>query len=361
MKKLLSTNRLNGFIFVIAMWLFSRLLIVAAMKFLAPLVPSFVIQLDPHPVPGFTPTFGWDTFSHWDGGGYLEIATLGYDNVDDPQPHNIVWFPLFPLVIYGVMTLGFPPEVAGILVNNLAFLGALGLLYSWVEERHNLSAARWATAVLAWSPLSLFGTVIYTEGLFLLLTTAALRAFDKRQHARAALWGAMATATRVTGAALVPAFLLVAWREQRPAIAYAAGLAASGGLVLFSIYCAIRYGDPLAFVHSQQWWLDNSTVLIGLRRFINIVMILGSGYLLWRLSTKLSRVAVAYGFSTLALIIISKALTSVNRFLYGNVSLSLALGVLFARYPRWGYLIISIFAILLVVFSIRFSWNLWVA
>lgn len=35
---------------------------------------------------------------------------------------------------------------------------------------------------MAWCPLSLFAGVIYTEGLYLLLSTAALRAFDKQQY-----------------------------------------------------------------------------------------------------------------------------------------------------------------------------------
>jgi Gpi18-like mannosyltransferase len=52
---------------------------------------------------------------------------------------------------------------------------------------------------------------------------------------------------------LVPAFLIVAWKERRPPIAYAA-LAATSGLLLFSLYCAIRFGDPLAFVHVQRAW-----------------------------------------------------------------------------------------------------------
>jgi len=34
---------------------------------------------------------------------------------------------------------------------------------------------------------SLFGTVIYSEGLYLLFSTAALRAFDKQQYAFVAL------------------------------------------------------------------------------------------------------------------------------------------------------------------------------
>jgi len=247
-------------------------------------------------------------------------------------------------------------------VNNLAFLGAMGVLYLWAEERYGISFARWATAVLAWCPLSLCGTIIYTEGLFLLFTTAALRAFDKHQHGWAALWGAMATATRVTGAALVPAFLLVAGRERRPAIAYAAGLAAVGGLLVFSLYCAINFGDALAFVHVQQvWqhqnWLDRLKSALNLDKpsLTRVVMLLGSGYLLWHLRRKLSRVAVAYGFCSLALLIIGGATLSFERYAYGIVSLSLGLGVLLARYPRWGYAVMGFFAILLVQSAIRFA------
>jgi len=275
------------------------------------------------------------------------------------------------LVTRGVMVLGLPFEVAGTLVNNLALLGAMLLLYRWAQERHGISAARWATAVLAWCPFSLFGTVTYTEGLFLLLTTASLRAFDNRQHAWAALFGAMATATRPTGAAIIPAFLLVAWRERRPSIAYAAALAAGGGLLLFSLYCAIRFGDPLAFIHIQKAFIQpNSTwlnifagVFTGGRKnnLIKVVMVFGGGYLLWHLRAKLPLVAVAYGFCSLALIISSGVLISVGRFAYAIVSLSLALGVLFANHPRWGYLSMGLFATLLVEFAIKFAWWHWVA
>jgi Gpi18-like mannosyltransferase len=47
---------------------------------------------------------------------------------------------------------------------------------------------------------------------------------------------------------------LVAWKEKRNAIAYIASLATSAGLLLFSGYCALRFGDPLAFVHVQKAW-----------------------------------------------------------------------------------------------------------
>lgn len=40
--------------------------------------------------------------------------------------------------------------------------------------------------------------------------------------------------------------------------------------------------------------------------------------------------------------------SSVSRYAYGIVSLSLALGILLASHPRWGYAILALFAVLLV-------------
>ncbi len=89
---------------------------------------------------------------------------------------SILWRSIrfFFLLIRGLMALGMRVEVAGVLINSLAFLGALLLVYFWVEERYDTGAAKRTSAVLAWCPFSLFCTVMYTEGLFLLLTAAAL-------------------------------------------------------------------------------------------------------------------------------------------------------------------------------------------
>lgn len=361
MKKIISDETVKGLAFVLAMWLFSRLVIVISMGLIAPLIPLAVIQLDPFAVPGFTPQFGWNLFALWDGGAYVEIATLGYARPNDPEPHVILWFPLFPLLMRLLMVFGISPAAAGTIINNLAFLGALGILYIWAKELHGRKTARWATAILAWSPFSLFGTLVYTEGLYLLLTVAALRAFEKGQHSWAALWGAMASATRVPGLTLVPAFLLVAWKERRPRVAYAAALAVAGGVLLFSAYCAIQFGDPLAFIHGQQSIEEYPSLGKDIRRLINIAMLAGCGYLFWHFRQKLSRVALAYSFCSLLLLSTIRAVRSVNRYIYGIVTLSLALGLLFTRYPRWGYVTLSLCALFLVIFSIRFSWNLWVA
>jgi Gpi18-like mannosyltransferase len=364
----------EGLIFVIAMWLLSRLVIIVAMQLLAPVshIPpvthSGTLPLDY--TPGFVPQSSWNLFAHWDGAWYRKIATLGYDYAQDGKYHSIAFFPLFPLAIRAVMSLGLPSQVAGTWVNNLALLGALWLLYRWAQERYNVSVARWTTAVLAWCPFSLYGTVVYSEGLFLLVTTAALRSFDQGQYTKAALWGALATATRSTGVALIPAFLIVAWQEKRPKIAYIAGFAAIGGLLLFSLYCAIDFADPLAFVHVQQAWKWQHPnwlrVLINALKLdeenlLRVVTFWGGGYLLWYLRAKLPPVAVAYGFCSLGIILATGSLSSVSRYVYGIVSIALALGWLFASHPRWGYLTLGLFAVMLVRFAILFALWYWVA
>jgi Gpi18-like mannosyltransferase len=364
----------EGLIFVIAMWLLSRLVIVVAIQLIAPIsdkIPvthSGTLPLGFHP--NFVPESSWALFTHWDGAWYQKIATVGYDYANDGKYHNVAFFPLFPLVSHLVMALGLPFEVAGTLVNNLAFLGALFLLYRWAEERYDINVARWATAVLAWFPLSLYGTITYTEGLFLLVTTASLRAFDQGQYAKAALWGAMATATRSTALTLVPAFIIVAWKERRPPLAYAAALTATGGLLLFSLYCAIRFGDPLAFVRVQRAWswqhpnwlqIFAQALMLNKENLMRVSTFWGGGYLLWHLRSKLPAVAVAYGFCTLAMIQATGSLSSVSRYVYGIVSLSLALGLVLAKRPRWGYPLMGFFSMVLVYYGIRFAWWYWVA
>jgi Gpi18-like mannosyltransferase len=174
----------KDYTFPLTMWLLSRLVIVLLMVVI---------------VPVFGPATGWKVFANWDGELYHNIITKGYIYDPAQKEYLVAFFPLFPLSIKAVMKLGISFELAGILVNNLAFLGAILLVYNWVKELYGIQVARWTSAILAWCPFSLFGTVIYTEGLYLLLTSFALRAFQKSQYTLAALGGALATATRPPG------------------------------------------------------------------------------------------------------------------------------------------------------------------
>jgi Gpi18-like mannosyltransferase len=241
--KFISTD---DFLFPASMWLVSRIFIGTAMLLIAPNLPALQ--------DGITPHFGWGIFDAWDSVHYRAISTEGYEFVDDGKQHNLAFFPLFPVSIFIFMKFGFPFELAGLIINNLAFLGTLYFLYSWVKKQCGISAAHWTISVMAYCPMSLFTGVIYTEGLYLLLSTMALRAFDQKQYVWTAICGAMATATRPTGMALIPAFLITAWKQHKSPIAYIAGLLSATGLLIFSVYCKLNFNDFLAFIAAQKGW-----------------------------------------------------------------------------------------------------------
>ncbi|MGB3641313.1 MAG: hypothetical protein WBA39_27615 [Rivularia sp. (in: cyanobacteria)] len=410
----------NGFFFATTMWLLSRAVIIVAMLLIAPLLPIAENAQ--------APTFGWDVFYAWDSIWYHRIVVVGYEFINDGNQYSVAFFPLLPMLARTIMYFGLPFKMAATLINNAAFLGALTVLYYWVKESHGTSAARWSTAVLAWCPYSLYGSVIYTEGLFLLFSTAALRAFDKKQHLWAAIWGILSTATRITGVMLIPAFLFVAWKQRRDAKAYVASFAVGIGAFLFSLYCLIKFGDALAFVHVQKGWRDStgfawqgwwnmlmqiilsSPLLFGLIvvsgfllwRFrqqlsdiklrslfyflwlllwlgigeplwltagnpfgkiplVKIVIIFGGIYLLWYSRAKIPLTAAVYGFFSYALILNTGLTASVERYAYGIVSLSFALGLCLDRDRNWGYAILGFFAVILASLAVQFAQNQWVA
>ncbi len=238
----------DNLVFPAYMWLFSRIVILVAMLLIAPLLPA--------PPGGIQSHFGWEVFSVWDSDFYEKIASSGYEILENQQPGaNVAFFPLFPIAIYLLSKLGISTTIAGTIINHLAFLGTLLLVYDWVKSHNGIQAARWTTAVLAWCPLSLFGSVVYSEGIFLFFSTAALRAFDRQSFWQSALWGSLATASRVTGLAIIPALLLTAYLRKSGLSAYIASLGAGIGVMVYSIYCWLTFRDPWAFITVQysQW------------------------------------------------------------------------------------------------------------
>lgn len=316
----------NDFLFPAAIWLASRIFIWTAMLLVAPKLPLSAKEFLPH--------FGWGVFDGWDSIHYRAIAISGYEFVNDGKQHNLAFFPLFPLNIWVLMKLGLPFELAGILVNNLGFFAALYCLYFWIKADYGISAAQWVTAVVSWYPSSMFTGVIYTEGLYLFLSTATLRAFDQKQYGWTALWGTMATATRPTGMALIPALAIAAWKERRPPIAYIAGFTTAIGVLLFSLYCAIYFGNPLAFIEAQRGW--RPTLGFDWQGWLNMLMqiavgtknwqygwvqnssggiqdpwylllfglVVASAYLLWRFRQHFNFVKLVYGFYALILFLL---------------------------------------------------------
>ncbi len=366
----------SAFKFVGLSFLISRIVILIVFQGIAPHIPMPPPPdiLQPLGMDGVVkPQMGWELFTHWDGKWYEDIATRGYtyDGKDLTKIYSIAFLPMYAALCNLVMRLGLPFAIAGTLVNNLCFLGANYVLYRWVEEFHGRRLAQWSTIAMTCFPYSLFGSMAYTDGLFMVTTTISMRAFDKGQYGLAALSGMVASATRMFGLALVPTFLIRAWqqrRSRRSIVAYGAGLAVPIGLLLFLLYCQVVHGDFLATFHAQKPWLSAQTTwpmvaaklvtrrLMSPDSWLRVIVFWGSAVMFWRLRRQLNPTLWIYGLSSIVLLLISGATDGIVRYVYDISSFSVILGYGLMKYPKIRIPAIVLFTAMMSSIAIRFAW-----
>ncbi len=237
--------------FVLVVFAASRLSYLVAGALLAPVVPIHPFQSQTSGIPFGTLAIG----AHFDGELYLSVAESGYED-DSP-----VFFPLYPLLVRGVVALIGGPiswealSTVGVLVSLAAFLFALYFVYRIAEEGWGARVAEGAVRSLAFFPTSFFFNAVYKESLFLALSAGAVWAvWVRKDLLLARLLAGLAAATRNVGVLLL--FPLVAeWSEHRRynwRIAYLALVPA--GLVTYMVYLRWRFGDPLLFYGEQARW-----------------------------------------------------------------------------------------------------------
>ncbi|MGH2537449.1 MAG: mannosyltransferase family protein, partial [Candidatus Promineifilaceae bacterium] len=152
--------------------------------------------------------------SRWDTGFYLSIANEGYryQGVETP---SVAFFPLLPLLMRAVGRLtGGDALLAGVIIANVALLGASVLLYRLAELEWGPAVAGRATLYFLIFPASFFGSAIYTESLFLFFAIGSLYLARRGVWEGAALLGGGASLTRLMGLLVAP-LLLVEWWQQR--------------------------------------------------------------------------------------------------------------------------------------------------
>lgn len=200
--------------------------------------------------------------SRWDTGFYLSIAESGYRYEGERLP-SVAFFPLLPVLVRGFGALLGDPLLAGLLVTNLALLGAAVLLYRLAQAAWGQGVAERAVWYLLIFPTSFFGSAIYTESLFLLFAILALYMARRRIWLGAAMAGVLAGLTRFLGILVIP-LLFFEWlgqhrqaQDRKKGIAWgqlaacAAPLLGSGAYML---YLQLVFGDALAFSRASAAW-----------------------------------------------------------------------------------------------------------
>jgi glycosyl transferase family 87 len=195
----------------------------------------------------------------WDGGWYL-AAAQGYPSalpVIDGRPAQspLAFFPLYPLLLRAVHTLGPSYRMAGLLVAAAAGLATVVLLWGLLQRMWGSEAADRGVALFCFFPGALVLSMTYAEPLMLALTIGCLLALLSERWLAAGLLAALATATRPNAIALVPACAwaaAVAIRSRRNWRALVAPVIAPLGFVAFQAFLWARTGEPDAWFRTQQ-------------------------------------------------------------------------------------------------------------
>jgi hypothetical protein len=230
--------------------------------------------------------------AHYDGGWYEIIASTGYRSHQAGTYSPVAFFPSYPLAMRYLGAIVGDTVIAGILLTLASGVGTAALFWTWCRERIGEVAASTALLVLLLYPYGFFlYGVVYAEALFLLVTLAAFWAVEHDRPLLAGLAGAVATATRPVGIAVVIG-LVVRTLERRsvPASGDDRGLDVTSrlrlardsvqrrdSLVLLSLgglaaYCGFlwhRFGNPFLFAEVQEYWGQEP----GLRTWLKIAFV----------------------------------------------------------------------------------------
>lgn len=202
----------------------------------------------------------------WDGVWYLQLIANGYPDLralpPDIDQRAIAFFPLYPLLVMSLSwTLHVSPIIVGVTLSVGCFFVALQLLHYLLVTcwKIHQSTARFSLALLVFNPFSLYFGMLYTESLFLLLSTLVFILLYKRHYLASAIVTGLASGTRVTGVLLALVVVIAYIVTEHPRIwsclktykTYLIGLVSISGLLGFMLFLWWRTGDPLAFVHVQ--------------------------------------------------------------------------------------------------------------
>jgi hypothetical protein len=221
---------------------------------------------------------------------------------------------------------------AGVVLSQLAFLGALAAIAVLTHELLGAAIAHRTVVYLALFPMGFVFSMAYPESVVLcalaLATVAALRS----RWIAAAILMALASLTRPEALFISIPLGLLALREHAPSkrgLAFGAVLAPFAALGSFALYLGLTLHDPLAWTHAERAWgrqftpLGIITAIHGLPRAVegnawvlrDVAFLLVYLVLLWAaLRANVPRSWVAAGAIVVILPTFSGSFHSIGRF-----------------------------------------------
>ena len=210
---------------------------------------------------------------NWDGHHYQTLADVGYG----PFPSLNAFQPLYPLLIRQANHVFGDSLVSGLVIANVASAAGLWLFYRYVRERYSPRTAGTALVLFLAFPTAFFLNLVYTEGLFLLLSVAVLWGLASRRAVPllvAAGAAFLLPALRYVGVFIVAPMAVsllgegVVWGRSLPRQVIANMLrprtlllaAPLLGLAVYLLYMDAQVGDALAGFRAQEEFIGHKDV-----------------------------------------------------------------------------------------------------
>lgn len=277
--------------------------------------------------------------ANWDGGHYLGIAEKGYI-----LKSQYVFFPLYPMLINILTKVTGNFLISGLLISFISILVALNLLYKLVAEYFGKAYGQKVLLLLLFFPLSFHFLTAYTESLYLLLSISTFLFLRKKKYFWATAFASLASATRLSGLAVVLSLAL--------SIFFTQGLNKKNWVIIFSplgflLYCLYLYqqvGDPFYFIQAESQFWHGGLVLPGSALVFSFKQLLIPGFILNNF-----RVLLDFLFACFGIVLVWQVVKklSLDYAIFSTVSLILPLfSPTIVALPRYLLTIFPIFIVL---------------
>lgn len=327
-------------------------------------------------------------YARWDSGWYYSIVEKGYYFETIEENANIVFFPLYPLLMEGLgKILAQQYLLAGAIISSLALGGAVVFIYFLAKiDLKTKSKALLAVLFTLLYPYAFFYTAVYTESLFLMLVAGSFYFARKKKWLTASIFAALASATRPTGVIMFPLLILeyldqVKFKLKEVKEDALWILLSPLGLFMYMGYLWTTFGDPFLFRKAQNAWGRKGFSLSGVfemfgsyfNDFLNIFsnptafyLSNGTDFLVFMLVLILGfyvffKFRKSYGaFIIISLIIpiMTQSMVSIGRYSTVLFPIFILLALKVKKQP-WNYALIVLFSMLSAFSILMFVHSYW--
>ena len=200
-------------------------------------------------------------WSRWDAQHFLVVAEHGWTGPIAEPARPGAFFPLYPLLMRALMTIGSPPILAGLFISAVASVVACAFLIKLADAEIGEGAGRRAALYLLLFPTAVFLAAPYSEALFLAGAIPAFYYARRQRWLMVAIPAAIAMASRAAGGFLLFGLFFEflrqgfgdrSWPAKRILHVATALFIGIAPFVIYCIYLWKARGTPFQFFIDQR-------------------------------------------------------------------------------------------------------------